>query len=625
MVSEFPFDSWTAWVQCSGSFGVAPPAGVAGGLCAALTYSTDGVNQSAEISATEAVALAAAGSITASTLIFSEHAEFPYDAWTAWSECCQCFGGSAAGAATAAVCSSLYHAGDPDVEISVAQAQALLEAGTINGGTLIFSDQPAFDFDEWTAWSACSFCFGIGEREAALAVAAHVEEAGQRTCTTLFYSTDGESQSDELSAETAHELAAAGTITPATLIFSQQAGFAYDGWTAWSECSHCFPPPSAPHVAPRAAVCYGWLEKKGGDTYIDAANVLRKERNYLKGGRRNWKRRWFVLHSDGELCYYSSGPKEGTGEVVPHYVSWKGRLMLTDLVGGSTPIWHVRDDSEEFLLELPKAAGDIRGVANEKEQNTRNAMLLRTEDATEKQIWLGAVVETFGATVAELLHEGEGRGVAERAVTNLRAALAVAGGGLRGEAARLPADQAVALFDFVAEQEGDLGFKKGQKLQLQNCKGEWWTGQHLEGGAGLGAFPSTFVARGKAVPAKAPPQAAAVPAVPTGSVPGVPAIPAAPTPAAVSEGVPPSPGSASDVMLAARFARYDVNEDGVLGLEEVGTLMKEMGFAADDAYIAAMMQKFDRDGDGVLQCGEFGPLFDFLRVAVAAAAACGGQ
>ena len=51
-----------------------------------------------------------------------------------------------------------------------------------------------------------------------------------------------------------------------------------------------------------------------------------------------------------------------------------------------------------------------------------------------------------------LLHDGEERGVAERAVTKLRSSLAAAGGGLRGAAAKLPADQAIALFDFAGEE-----------------------------------------------------------------------------------------------------------------------------------------------------------------------------
>ena len=42
--------------------------------------------------------------------------------------------------------------------------------------------------------------------------------------------------------------------------------------------------------------------------------------------------------------------------------------------------------------------------------------------------------------------------MAERAVTKLRSSLAAAGGGLRGAAAKLPADQAIALFDFAGEE-----------------------------------------------------------------------------------------------------------------------------------------------------------------------------
>ena len=65
--------------------------GSAKGLCATLSYSTDGETQSDNISAAEAQALAAAGTITASTLIYSDNLEFPFDGWTDWSECCQCF------------------------------------------------------------------------------------------------------------------------------------------------------------------------------------------------------------------------------------------------------------------------------------------------------------------------------------------------------------------------------------------------------------------------------------------------------------------------------------------------------------------------------------------------------
>ena len=165
-------------------------------------------------------------------------------------------------------------------------------------------------------------------------------------------------------------------------------------------------------------------------------------------------------------------------------------------------------------------------------------------------------------------------------------------------------------------------------MQLEHCKGEWWTGyvlQNTDGGPDAqvsgasstlprGTFPSTFVARGRAVPAQPPPKAAAVPSIPS----ALGDVAAAATEAAtgVEEGVQPTPAvTASDAVLAARFARFDTNQDGVIGTDEIALLMAEMGFAADDDYITALITKFDQNADGVLECHEFGPLFEFLRAA----------
>ena len=52
--------------------------------------------------------------------------------------------------------------------------------------------------------------------------------------------------------------------------------------------------------------------------------------------------RYFVLYSDGELNYYSNGPKEGSGEQVPHYRWWKGKLLIAVLEDGTLaagPTW----------------------------------------------------------------------------------------------------------------------------------------------------------------------------------------------------------------------------------------------------------------------------------------------
>jgi hypothetical protein len=62
-----------------------------------------------------------------------------------------------------------------------------------------------------------------------------------------------------------------------------------------------------------------------------------------------------------------------------------------------------------------------------------------------------------------------------------------------GNAAALRQDQAVALYTFEADQEGDLGFKKGDIITIlkkTDKKEDWWTGRV---GDRTGIFPSNYV------------------------------------------------------------------------------------------------------------------------------------
>eukprot|EP01048_Picozoa_sp_COSAG05_P017868 COSAG05_NODE_2515_length_2955_cov_2.717787_2_plen_133_part_00 len=102
----------------------------------------------------------------------------------------------------------------------------------------------------------------------------------------------------------------------------------------------------------RVILHQGWLEKKGGDTYIDANNVLVKKRNFAKGGRRNWKQRWFVLYSDGQLAY---GEDQASTSTSP-----KGSVWLFNRATGACCSWHLAEasgdgcgGSDEMLLSLP--------------------------------------------------------------------------------------------------------------------------------------------------------------------------------------------------------------------------------------------------------------------------------
>jgi SH3 domain-containing YSC84-like protein 1 len=58
----------------------------------------------------------------------------------------------------------------------------------------------------------------------------------------------------------------------------------------------------------------------------------------------------------------------------------------------------------------------------------------------------------------------------------------------------LKSDQAVALFTFEGEQEGDLSFKKNDVITIvkrTENKSDWWTGRSVDGRVGI--FPSNYV------------------------------------------------------------------------------------------------------------------------------------
>ena len=140
---------------------------------------------------------------------------FPFEGWTLWSKCKQCFGFAGARAGGGGTgepkCTSLYYvdaegahpshcqqkntvgcrcplsmtfihppvclnalaacvcggvtwlAGNSSFEIPWEEVGGLVEAGTIKADTLVFSDQSPYPFDEWVPWSKASSCFGSGD------------------------------------------------------------------------------------------------------------------------------------------------------------------------------------------------------------------------------------------------------------------------------------------------------------------------------------------------------------------------------------------------------------------------------------------------------------------------------
>ena len=136
------------------------------------------------------------------------YAEGLGDDWCEWSavkdsDCITT--GEGGGEDTEAVCFTLYTEASGEEALSLEEALAMVEDGTITDETQIYCDEEAFPFGDWTAWSDCSYVFGVGQ----------APDGCAPVCFTLYTDTgDGE----EFSLEQAMEMLAEGTITDQTQV-----------------------------------------------------------------------------------------------------------------------------------------------------------------------------------------------------------------------------------------------------------------------------------------------------------------------------------------------------------------------------------------------------------------------
>ena len=74
-------------------------------------------------------------------------------------------------------------------------------------------------------------------------------------------------------------------------------------------------------------------------------------------------------------------------------------------------------------------------------------------------------------------------------------------------------------------------------------------------------------------------------------------------------------GEGEEDPLQATFDRFDTNGDGVLDADEVGAMMRELGYKTTDDYVSQTMElfgEFDTDGDHNIAPEEFGALWEHL-------------
>ena len=80
----------------------------------------------------------------------------------------------------------------------------------------------------------------------------------------------------------------------------------------------------------------------------------------------------------------------------------------------------------------------------------------------------------------------------------------------------------------------------------------------------------------------------------------------------------------ADDEVAAAFAKYNCNEDGLLGLDELTVLLEDANYHVDDSYVdglAGMFGKWDADGSGGIEMAEFRELWEKLGLGGMLAAA----
>ena len=87
--AQFPHEGWTAWSACAGCFAAVDRFEA---LCDSFTYITEDGETTEDATVADLPRLVAEGAVTPETQVFSTEEPFPFDTWTAFSECRHVFG-----------------------------------------------------------------------------------------------------------------------------------------------------------------------------------------------------------------------------------------------------------------------------------------------------------------------------------------------------------------------------------------------------------------------------------------------------------------------------------------------------------------------------------------------------
>jgi len=197
-------------------------------------------------------------------------------------------------------------------------------------------------------------------------------------------------------------------------------------------------------------VLEGWLSKKGG------GGADGSMRNWAKGGRRNWKRRWVVLTDKQFVSWYDKHDR-ATREL-------KGSLGLPGaqvIAGKGAGRFWVLTNTRSLELQAEDAAGAAEWIRVL--QQTANQALLPSDQLNEE-----AEEEANAQSSEDEELSAPAEGVPPSPRSNM----------------------VRVIFTYEAREPDELTIREGELVEVLSFEDEWWLGRIHDR---IGTFPSNYV------------------------------------------------------------------------------------------------------------------------------------
>ena len=221
-----------------------------------------------------------------------------------------------------------------------------------------------------------------------------------------------------------------------------------------------------PMSSARSGVLAGWLKKKGG------GGADGNTRNWAKGGRLNWKKRWVVVTTTQFVSWYAN---EKCDELKGSMALHGAQVVASKKAGGFWILTNTR--SLELVADsAPIAESWVRVL-----QDTANQV------PQQVQVQPGPEVRrTPSSRAVDSERESGSWDIDANGESDLEDDSAPIRPGQADQPARVR-----AMYDYVAAEDDELTMKAGDIIDVIDSEGDWWMGRI---GGIVGNFPSNYAA-----------------------------------------------------------------------------------------------------------------------------------